>query len=102
MTKGIVFLLLLMLGGFSAIVLLIPSVMLLLVHSKRVIGWRRRYVSYISGIQNRSVEYAIVLSDETNIIEYGIEKNRVRTVDDFIFFFILCLRDCHSLSLPHL
>ena len=64
MTKGIVFFLLLMLGGFSALVLLIPSVMLLLVHSKRVIGWRRRYVSYISGIINDITERIL------NLINY--------------------------------
>jgi len=37
-------------GAFSAIVLCIPMMMLILVHSKRVIGWRRRYVSYVSGL----------------------------------------------------
>jgi lysocardiolipin and lysophospholipid acyltransferase len=37
-------------GAFSAIVLCIPMMMLILVHSKRVIGWRRKYVSYISGL----------------------------------------------------
>ena len=49
MMKGLLFFLLLTLGAFSGIVLLIPTVMLILVHSKRVIGWRRRYVSFISG-----------------------------------------------------
>ena len=47
--KGLIFFLLLVLGVFSGVVLMIPSVMLILVHSKRVIGWRRRYVSCISG-----------------------------------------------------
>ena len=47
--KGLIFVLLLVLGVFSGVVLMIPSVMLILVHSKRVIGWRRRYVSCISG-----------------------------------------------------
>lgn len=50
--KGIVFLLLLTLGAFAGVVLLIPPVMLTFVHSKRVIGWRRKYVSLISGIQS--------------------------------------------------
>jgi hypothetical protein len=49
--KGLIFLLLLTLGAFAGVVLLIPSVMLTFVHSKRVIGWRRKYVSLISGIQ---------------------------------------------------
>jgi lysocardiolipin and lysophospholipid acyltransferase len=48
--KGIVFMILMTAGAFAAIVMTIPMMMLILVHSKRVIGWRRKYVSYISGL----------------------------------------------------
>lgn len=48
--KGLILLVLLTLGAFSGVVLLIPTVMLIFVHSKRIIGWRRKYVSVVSGM----------------------------------------------------
>ena len=50
MIRGLVFVFLLTLGAFSSLVLLIPSIITLWIHSKKVIGYRRRYISLISGI----------------------------------------------------
>lgn len=48
--KGFVFLSLLTIACFNALILLIPPFLLLSVHSKRVIRWRRAWADVVSGI----------------------------------------------------
>jgi hypothetical protein len=50
MIKGIFFLTFMIFGAFATVVLMIPSLSLLLLHSKRIISWRRRYNSFLCGI----------------------------------------------------
>ena len=48
--RGISFLTCLTLACLTSLVLLLPVVLLVLVHSKRVIRWRRRYADVVSGL----------------------------------------------------
>lgn len=48
--KGFVYFLLLIAGAFSGLLLMTPSIVLLLLHSKTIIHWRRKYVELIGGI----------------------------------------------------
>ena len=48
--KGVVYLVLLVAGAFSGLILFTPSLVLLAVHSKTVIAYRRKWVELISGI----------------------------------------------------
>lgn len=48
--KGIVFFTSISVACFTSFILLIPQLLLLLVHSKRVIRWRRSYADWVSGV----------------------------------------------------
>ena len=48
--KGVAYFALLIAGAFSGLLLMTPSIVLLLLHSKTIIRWRRKYVELIGGI----------------------------------------------------
>ena len=69
--RGILFLLIITSGALSAVVLMMPIVILLPIHFIRVIQWRRYYSNLISGLYFDFVSSFIYLIGGTKVFVYS-------------------------------
>lgn len=73
--KGLLFFGLLSTSGFSSLILLIPTVLAIPIHSTIIIQWRRNYSSYISSLYFEFVVSLISIIGQTEVFIYSVDPS---------------------------